>query len=439
MSSFLRLCLGCAAWTAVLSLSLTSPALAAPPGESPEQRDARMGWWREAKFGMFVHWGLYSVPAGYYRDQPVENYGEWIMHFGKIPVAEYELFTREFNPVRYDAREWVRIAQQAGMRYIVITSKHHDGFALWNSEISDYDIAATQYERDLLKELADACHESGLRLGFYHSILDWHHPAANREQWPQYRDYLQTQVSELLTNYGPIDMLWFDGEWIEEWDRAQGAELEAYARSLQPEIIINNRVGKRTQEDGDFGTPEQEIPATGIPGHDWETCMTINDTWGFKRDDENWKPTQVLLHNLIDIVSKGGNFLLNVGPTAQGEIPPESVERLAEMGAWLEIHGQAIYGTQPSPFAHLDWGRCTSKPGLLYLHVFDWPTDGRLHVPGLRSEVVRASLLGGDGQPLKVQATEAGVVVRVPAEATNPIASVVVLEIADERALVDTE
>ncbi|HEX41295.1 MAG TPA: alpha-L-fucosidase, partial [Phycisphaerales bacterium] len=340
----------------------------------PLSRDERMAWWRDARFGMFIHWGLYSVPAGTYNGKRIGGIGEWIMESANIPVAEYEKFAAEFNPVQFDADQWVRIAKDAGMKYIVITSKHHDGFCLWDSNVTEWDIMdATPFKRDILRELTVACKKHGLRMCFYHSIMDWHHPDAQAPFYPTYnnggmsnpnfdryvRTYLWPQLAELVHNYGPLGVLWFDGEWIRDWSDDYGQQTYQRLIEMQPDLIINNRVGKgrggmsgmsrKGSFAGDFGTPEQEIPARGLPGTDWETCMTMNDTWGFKSYDENWKSTEDLLRKLADIASKGGNFLLNVGPTSEGLIPAASVERLAGMGRWMAANGESIYGTTASP------------------------------------------------------------------------------------------
>ncbi len=456
------------AWTrAILVLgaiaSIGGEAIAQEPGaaagraETPEQRDARMAWWREARFGLFIHWGLYAIPAGEWKGGT--NYGEWIRHSAQIPIDEYDKFRGRFNPVKFDAEQWVQLAKQAGMKYIVITSKHHDGFCLFDSEHTDFDVMSTPFQRDIMKELSDACRRHGLKMCWYHSIMDWHHPdylprreweAADRPadgaDFDRFRQYLKNQVRELLTKYGPIGVMWFDGEWEETWTHEHGVDLYNYVRGIDPNVIVNNRVDKGRagmagmtigdQFMGDFGTPEQEIPATGFPGVDWESCMTMNTHWGWNKRDKNFKSARELIHMLIDIASKGGNFLLNIGPTAEGEFPPECVERLRDIGAWMEVHGESIYGTQASPFKSLPWGRCTQKRlegdvTRLYLHVFDWPAGGTLVVPGILNEPRRAVLMtAGEPRPVDVSRRGESIVVRLPRQPADPVASVVALEIS---------
>jgi alpha-L-fucosidase len=411
--------------TALLIALSGAPVLAAE--ETTAQRDARMQWWREARFGMFIHWGIYSIPAR----------GEWVMNSERIPIPEYEKLVPQFNPVKFNAKEWVQLAKDAGQKYIVITSKHHDGFCMFDSKLTDYDIMSTPYGRDVLKELADECHRQGIRICWYYSVMDWHQPDyLPRRPWDErptegadynrYIDYMKGQLRELLTNYGDIGILWFDGGWEHNAEENRADEVAAMIRELQPQIIINNRLGIPE----DYGTPEQEIPATGTPGRDWETCMTINHSWGYNARDSGHKSVQELLFNLVDIVSKGGNFLLNVGPRPDGTIQPEHQERLRAMGAWLKRNGESIYGTTAGPFRRLPWGRCTAKPGKLYLHVFEWPESGDLDVPGLQNRVTRAYLLPDEARKaLAVDRYDDGVVVHVPAEAPEEIDSVVVLEI----------
>jgi len=430
----------------ILAAVLAAAATAATAGQAPEeestqQRDARMAWWREARFGMFIHFGLFSVAAGEWNGKQIPGMGEWIMHDAHIRLANYSTLQREFNPSKFDARAWAAVAKDAGMKYVVLTTKHIDGFCMFGSKLTDYNVTNTPFKRDVLKELCAAVRRAGLKMGTYYSISDFAYPdycplgpgstwaAVVQEKknpdFNRYLAYLKGQLRELLTNYGPIGVMWFDACYDQSPEQIHATELVKMMKGLQPNLIINNRLGVAL----DFDTPEQGIPATGIPDRDWETCMTINDTWGYKKQDHNWKSTETLLKNLIDIVSKGGNYLLNVGPTGDGEIPPECVQRLHEMGRWMKVNGESIYGTTASPFKKLAWGRCTQKEGKLYLHVFDWPV-GELVVPGLRNTVKKAYLLADQTKtPLTVTRSEDGISVAVPRQAPDEIASVVVLEI----------
>jgi alpha-L-fucosidase len=407
--------------------------------QKPLSDSARMAWWKEARFGMFIHWGIYSVPAGTYDGKKISGIGEWIMNKGKIPMVEYQKYAAQFNPVKYNAEEWVRLAKEAGMKYMVITSKHHDGFAMFKSDVSNFNIVdATPFKRDAIKELAAACKKYNMKLGLYYSqAQDWNHPggAANGGQWDpmqkgsmdEYLDKVAVpQIKEILTKYGPISVLWFDTPTDMNKERA---EKILPLLKLQPNIIINNRLGGGYS--GDLETPEQSIPSTGIPGKNWESCMTMNDTWGFKSYDNNWKSTTTLLRNLIDIASKGGNYLLNVGPTSEGLIPDSSVVRLKAVGKWLKTNGQSVYGTSPSPFPYLKWGRCTRKGQTLYLHVFEWPVSGQLIVP-LENKVVKAIMLANPKQVLKSATTNGHLVIEVPKEAPDNIATVIAIQIVGE-------
>jgi len=426
----------------------------------------RMEWWREARFGMFIHWGVYAVPAGTYKGQKINRIGEWIMNRGKIPVAEYQAFAQQFNPVKYDPDAWVKMAKDAGMKYIVITAKHHDGFALFKSNASKWNMAdATPYGKDLLKPLAEACRKNGIKLGFYYSqAQDWNNPggAASRkvtsEGWAnpdsttidaytqaheghwdpaqttktmgQYIDEVAVpQIKELLTGYGDVAVLW--------WDTPTGM-TDAYAEKinallkLQPNIITNDRL-KRPNFPGDYKTPEQRIPNLNeLDGKDWETCMTMNETWGYKSYADKWKSTETLIRNLVDIASKGGNYLLNVGPKADGTFPQESVDLLKGMGKWMKINGEAIYNTKASPFGLFAWGRCTKKElagnSILYFSVFDWPADGKLTIPGLKNEIISAKLLAGN-TVLKTAVTAEGVTINIPEKSSDPIATVIKVEV----------
>jgi len=418
--------------------------------------DQRMQWWRNAKFGMFIHWGLYSVPAGVYQGKAIDHAGEWIMRTANIPVAEYAAYAKQFDPTNFNAEQWVKIAKDAGMKYIVITAKHHEGFAMFHTRVDGYNIYdATPWHRDPLAELAVACRRQHIKLGFYYSeAQDWHHPggaAANKHpeadvdaehhwdpaQEGSFDEYIEKvdvpQVTELLSNYGPDTpaVLW--------WDTPIGMTPDRVEKllpllKLRPAIITNNRLDAK-HVTGDYQTPEQKIPTNGLPG-DWETCMTINGTWGYKSTDHNFKSAETLIHNLVDIASKGGNYLLNVGPTSTGIIPQPEVERLEQMGRWMKVNGKAIYGTSASPFGHpFEWGRCTEKTNAdsttLYLHVWDWPSDGRLLVPGLKNQGVHAHLLRanwfGWHKRLATVSSSDGIIVSLPGNAPDKISSTVVL------------
>ena len=424
-----------------------------PMEETREQKDRRMKWWREARFGMFIHWGLYAIPAGEWNGQT--NYGEWIRNEAKIPLAEYEKLQARFNPTAFDARAWARMAKDAGMKYLVITSKHHDGFCLFDTKQTTWSVMHTPFGRDIIRELSNACREEGIVFCCYHSIMDWHHPDyLPRREWEEttrpvgdadydrFNGYLLSQVRELMTNYGGLGVLWFDGEWEKTWTHERGVSLYRYCRGLYPDLIINNRVdtGREGMEGfskhegrvGDFHTPEQTVPAHGLPGQDWESCVTMNNHWGYNSHDKNFKSTRDLIRMLVDIASKGGNFLLNVGPMADGRFPPESVQRLEEIGAWMKVNGESVYGTQAGGLPSLAWGRCTARrsgdtTSTVYLHVFDWPADGQLKVP-VNQAPAKAFLLSDRNAMLPVEKAGDGIVIRVPAASPNADVSVIALE-----------
>ncbi len=404
---------------------------------APSADDERMAWWREAKFGLFIHWGVYAVPAGKYGDNT--NYGEWIMHSAKIPSAEYKEYASNFNPVKYDPEAWVKVAREAGMRYIVITSKHHDGFALYPSDVTDWDVVdATPYGKDLLGPLVDEAKKAGLKMGFYYSqAQDWNHPGGAKSRFQEgdgwdeahkgdFDVYLENialpQAKELLSRY-PLDIFWWD---TPTWMNEERTRPFIEALKVRPDIITNNRLGV----DGDTKTPEQFVPVTGHEG-DWETCMTMNRHWGYNAYDDEWKSSEELIHKLIEICSKGGNFLLNVGPTAEGEFPQPCIDRLQDMGAWLKVNGESIYGTTAGPFSYLSWGAATRKGDLLYLHVTDWPENGKLHVP-ISSKAVSAALLVNPDEPLNINKEPERIVIDLPAEAPDQVATVVVLKLGED-------
>lgn len=395
----------------------------------------RMDWWENAKFGLFIHWGVYSVPAGVYKGQEVRGIGEWIMNHAKIPMAEYQKYASQFNPVKYDPEAWVKMAKDAGMKYIVITSKHHDGFALFDSKVTKWNVVdATPYGKDILKPLAKACKKEGMKLGFYYSqAQDWNHPggAATGGHWDpaqsgsmdEYIDKIAVpQVKEILSRYGEIAILWWDTPTDMTKERAEKF-LPVLAK--YPNLITNDRLGGGIK--GDTETPEQYIPATGFSGRHWEVCMTMNDTWGYKTNDHNWKSTKDLILKLSDIVSKGGNFLLNVGPTSEGEIPQPSIDRLRQVGEWMKVNGDAIYGTSANPFPYLPWGRTTIKGQKLFLHVVDWPKDGILKLP-MRNKAVKAYLMTNVQKNLGIVQDADFIKISVPAVAPDTLLSVVALE-----------
>lgn len=442
--------------------AIAAGSLAQANPETDAQRDERMGWWREARFGMFVHWGLYSGLAGTWDGKSVGGGGvEWIQQRVGVDTLTYEKVAKpKFVPKPGFAKQWAKLAKEAGCKYVVFTTKHHEGFALHDSKVSTYD-AKDFLDRDLVKEIVDALHAEGLKVGFYHSVIDWHHPqydfkAAQKLPYPahaakaaagekrehgEYIKYLHSQAEELVSNYGKVDVIWWDYSSTEfDGDKAWGAaELIKKVRAKQPGIIMNNRLYRRpeagfsgmqmtdvtTQMDsryGDFVTPEQHIPEKGFGKTDWETCMTMNGTWGFSEHDHAWKSTENLVRNLIDIASKGGNYLLNVGPTGDGSIPKESVERMQEMGAWMKKNGAAIYGTTASPIGKAPFdGRITKKGDTLYLHVFSRPADGKIKLP---LKATTATLLDGGA---KVELTHDGDATTfiLPEKLSDPIATVI--------------
>jgi len=401
------------------------------------RQEPRLAWFRDAKFGMFIHWGLYAIPAGSWRGEPIPGIGEWIMLRARIPVSDYAQLATSFDPVKFDAAAWVGLAKAAGQQYLVITSKHHDGFCLFDSALTAYDIVdATPFGRDPLKELADECRKQGMRLGFYYSqTQDWYQPDGDGNDWDYdegtkdfdgyIERYVKPQVRELLTKYGPVALIWFDTP--KRITREQSQTLIDLVHELQPDCLVNGRIGNNI---GDYASARDNVIPGGAVEADWETPATINDTWGFKGDDHNWKSAEEMIRKLVDIASKGGNYLLNVGPTAEGEIPAPSVERLRTMGAWLARNGEAIYGTRSGPFQGLGWCRSTARPGKVYLQVFDWPEGGQLVLPPLEPQITGASLLADPARAaLPVEHRGAGVAITGPSRAPDDIVTVLVLDV----------
>ncbi|MCD6359544.1 MAG: alpha-L-fucosidase [Armatimonadetes bacterium] len=409
----------------------------------------RLRWWREARFGMFIHWGIYAVPAGVWKGEQIPSLGEWIMRNAKIPIEEYEKLAEQFNPVKFDADAWAELAQRAGMKYMVITAKHHDGFAMFHSPCNPYNIVdATPFGRDVMAELAEACARRDIKLCFYYSQAqdwhapggaghweqmegnDWHQQAVTDEEFAQYlEEKAKPQVRELLTQYGPIGLIWFDTPVFIKPE--QSRELRDLVHELQPDCLVSGRVGNAFGDYGSMG--DNQIPCGPVEG-DWETPATINDTWGYKSWDHNWKSVGDLLYLLVDLTSKGVNYLLNVGPTAEGEIPQPSVERLEAIGRWMDVNSEAIYGSSPSPFPYeMEWGRITARGDKLYLLFFDWPRDFRL--AGLRNEVRRAYLPADPETDIPLRqshdrdADRHSLTLDLPADAPDEHVSVVALEL----------
>jgi alpha-L-fucosidase len=445
-------------------LTLAGGAAPVPQSEQPlppdPAREKRLEWFREAKYGLFIHWGLYAIPAGEWKGKRSLGLGEWIMNRSQIPVKEYEQLAAKFNPVKFDPDAWVQLAQDAGMKYIVITSKHHDGFAMFGSKVSKYNIVdATPYKRDVLKLLADACTKRNMRLGFYYSqAQDWHEPGGAGNTWDfgpdqgpdgkelkAYDDYLrgkaEPQVKELLTGYGTVALIWFDTPRMMTPER--GRRFTDLVRTLQPSTLIDGRLGT----DGDYKSTGDNVIPSESSAEAWETPATINDTWGYRTDDTNWKSPGQITFKLVDIVSKGGNYLLNVGPTAEGVIPQASQDALRTVGRWLKVNGEAVYGASPSPFGEefgefssrgtkdvrgnklflpqTEW-RVTSKPGKLYITFFNEPL-APFEIPAMKNKITRAYRLA-DKARIELK-TEAGRVTFTPERPIlDPMATVVVVE-----------
>jgi alpha-L-fucosidase len=423
-------------------------------------KQQKMQWWEAARFGMFIHWGVYAVPAGVYEGHNVSLASEWMMMMAKIPVARYKEYAKDFNPIKYNAEEWVKMAKSAGMKYIVITTKHHDGFALFKTKANNWNvIEASPYGKDLIAPLAAACRKYKMKLGFYYSqAMDWgnagggstYRPA--QEGWPNpdstrinayakaheghwdpiqltktFSEYTDDtvipQLKEILSNYGDVAIIWFD---VPHYGMTkQAAEKIQELLKRYPNIIINNRLGGGIP--GDFKTPEQVIPKDSDKQY-WETCMTMNGSWGYQSYNSNWKTTKTLVRQLIESASKGGNYLLNIGPKANGEFPKESIVLLQGIGKWTKVNGEAIYGTQMSPFKPFTWGRCTlkkrGKTDILYLSVFEWPKDKKLVIPEVKGKVINARILA-TGAKVTWEHKSGKLILHLPEKAPDVIASVI--------------
>jgi alpha-L-fucosidase len=443
---------------AAIALTLAAAPAARTRAQSPDDEAAkreRLRWFHEAKYGLFIHWGLYAVPAGEWKGKRIPGIGEWIMNRAKIPVREYEQLAKQFNPVKFNADEWVQLVKDAGMKYIVITSKHHDGFALYDSKVTKYDVVdATPFKRDILKELVAACRKQNMPLGFYYSqSQDWHDPNGAGNNWDfgpddkkDYDKYLrekaEPQVKELLTEYGPVALVWFDTPRMMEGDRAK--RFTRIVRELSPKTLIDGRLG----EPGDYVTTGDNVIPANVQNTAWEVPATINHTWGYKTYDHDWKSPGTIIFKLVDIVSKGGNYLLNVGPMANGVIPEPSQYVLRSAGAWLKVNGEAVYGAGPTPWgdelgepsgkaakdvrgqplmlARTEW-RVTTKPGKLYFTFFVEPR-APFELPAMKNAVKKAYRLA-DGAPVEFKVDGGKTFLTLERPIYDPMATVVVVEI----------
>lgn len=446
-----------------LSLGEASDPEISPYAGAPgwkETKAERTQWFKDAKFGMFIHWGLYAPAGGYWppnqetgKKYP-QHYSEWIRNWANVSEPEYGKLTKPlFKPDPGCTDEWAKVAKDAGMKYTVLTTKHHDGYTLFNAKAAysqNNDITGSTNispkGRDMVAEYTDSVRKQGLKVGYYYSIIDWQHPHAvpQSRKWPvqkgtdhsEYVDYMHSHMKQLFTDYGKSDVIWVDYSSAQY----QGAvwktkKLLTKLHKLQPQALTNNRFWNGLQNaNGDFFTPEKYVPATGFPGRMFEVCHTMNESFGYSHHDTHWKNSKDIVQMLVDIVSKGGNLLLNVGPDAQGHIPEQSAKVLRETGQWLKVYGDAIYGTDASPFAELGFdGRCTSKQVKggktnLYLHLFSWPEDGKLALPALDNKI-HAAVLMGSKTKLNVKSGEQGLVIQLPSKANNEVCSVVAIQI----------
>ncbi|HWC76370.1 MAG TPA: alpha-L-fucosidase [Blastocatellia bacterium] len=398
-------------------------------------------WFQDAKFGLFVHWGVYSVLGD----------GEWVMNNKRIQISDYEKLPAQFNPTAFDAAEWVSMVKSAGMKYITITSKHHDGFAMFDSKVSDWDIVdRTPYKKDVLKLLADECRKQGIKLFFYHSQLDWHHTdyfprgrtgqdagRPNQGEWNKYLDYMDAQLTELLTNYGEVAGIWFDGWWDKpeaEWRLERTYKL---IHDLQPAALVGANHHRKPFSGEDFQMFEKDLPGRNTAGFNkdsvigdlpLETCETMNNSWGFNITDRRYKSTRELIQYLVRASGYGANFLLNVGPMPNGKIQPEFVAHLKEVGQWLGKNGEAIYDTRGGPVTPRSWGVTTKKDNKVYVHILDWPSDDMLWVP-VGSSVKSAKYLKTGGPAAFVPIDKGVLLKTIPRDAVDEYDTIVVLEL----------
>lgn len=443
----------------VISTSLPHAEPSKPEASAPKRdskQETRLEWWREAKFGLFIHWGLYSVAAGEYNGKLIPKTGEWIMWNAKIPFKEYEKFATGLTASKFDADAWAQLAQDAGMKYLCITAKHHDGFAMYPSKISSYNLTErSPFKRDPIEELSAACAKRGIKFCLYYSqAIDWEDRNGMGNTWDfgpeagrNFDEYLEKkslpQVKEILTKYKPVSMIWFDLPRGMTKERAN--KFAEAVRQIQPDCIISGRLGPGRYND--YDSTGDNSPPKEVRQGDWETPATLNHTWGYKKQDNDWKTPEQLTFWLVDIVSKGGNYLLNVGPTAEGVIPRQSVDALRGVGRWMKVNGEAIYGAKATAFGNefgnpsdtekdgrgkpkyqvnRDW-RCTTKPGKIYIHIFNW--KAKLELPAVKEKITGAQLLADKSAKVEVHQTATGVSLTLPEKAPGEIASVLCLEL----------